>query len=63
MIKFGTWKGEPASEDGWSEAWSLDEAPIAAACKEEFDLLFGPIDERQLNELWDRPVTFKEESI
>jgi hypothetical protein len=41
MIKNGTWKGEPASEEAWEVDWSIAEPDPEFLEREAFDAHFG----------------------
>ena len=47
---YGTFKGEPASEDGWPTEWRFDMPPMDLTPAEEFDILFGYAEERHRND-------------
>jgi len=40
MIKYGTWKGEPASEEHWEVDWSIGEPDPEFLDREAFHILF-----------------------
>lgn len=49
---YGTFKGEPASEDGWPAEWhegaAIGEGSLTP--EQEFDILFGYAEERHRND-------------
>lgn len=41
MIKNGTWKGEPASEESWEVDWSMEEPDPEYIDREAYSTMFG----------------------
>lgn len=57
---YGTFKGEPASEDGWPKEWRFDMPEDDSISPEEaFDMLFGYAEERHRNDPCARPAPKK----
>lgn len=51
MIKNGTWKGEPASEEAWEVDWSIAEPdPEFLPGRDYFNVLFESKEEKLLAE-------------
>lgn len=49
MIKNGTWKSEPANEDGWNVDWSIAEPDPEFIEREAFNAHFGCEDRYAFN--------------
>lgn len=57
---YGTFKAEPASEDGWPTEWRFDMPEDDSISPEEaFDILFGYAEERHRNDPCARPAPKK----
>lgn len=52
MIKYGTWKGEPASEEHWEVDWSMSEPDPEFLGREAFDELFSNNADKYQNYPW-----------